>query len=349
MRGLPQIDIPMKKVLPWIGYSAFFVFCFFAFAYWTFPYDRVRERIIAEAGKLGYDLEIVDLSPSRLTGATLTGVRVVFPEGRRSRGTGRAGTSNARPPGQPSGPGRHGPPPELTLDELTVRASPLSWLSGRTAVKFDAELAGGEIEGRIDLGSEDDMAFEAEFSDLDLRRIPATREFIPIPLSGRAKGLIDVEMPADVGESTGEVDISIAELRVGRGETKVEIPGWGSLTVEEANLGTFELVGTIEDGSFDIERASANGPDIEFDAAGSVALARPLRRSQLDLLVRLKIEDAYLKKSAKVATALELASQQSGFKAAETADGALQYEVKGSLGGRLRPKPAGDKPFRKPK
>lgn len=348
MRGLPEIEVEFKKVLPWLGYSAFFVFCFIAFAYWTFPYDRVRERIIAEAGKLGYDLEIVDLSPSRLTGATLTGVRVVLPEAGGSQGSRRARRTGPPPSGgQP--PGRGGPPPELMLDELTVRASPLSWLFGRTAVKFDATLAGGELEGRIDLGSEDDMAFDAEFSDLDLRRIPATREFIPVPLNGRATGIIDVRMPADVEESTGEVDIRIADLHVGRGETKVEIPGWGSLTVGEANLGTFELVGTIEDGSFDIKRASANGPDIKLEAAGSVELARPFRRSLLDLLVRLKIEEGYLKKSEKVATALELASQQSGFKAAETADGALQYKVRGSLGGRLRPTPAGKERFRKPK
>jgi len=44
---------------------------------------------------------------------------------------------------------------------------------------------------------------------------------------------------------------------------------------------------------------------------------------------------------------LELAS--SGIKAAQTADGAIQYVVAGSLAGRLQPKAAGTQPFAAPK
>ena len=75
----------MKKLGKWVGYPLFFVFCLLLFAYWTFPYDRVRDFIIQEVENprgpgdrrrpSGYQLEIVDLSPSWVTGVELTGVR----------------------------------------------------------------------------------------------------------------------------------------------------------------------------------------------------------------------------------------------------------------------------------
>jgi hypothetical protein len=76
-------------------------------------------------------------------------------------------------------------------------------------------------------------------------------------------------------------------------------------------------------------------------------LQRPLKRSELNAMFRAKILDAYKERSEKVATMLELAS--SGLKAAQTADGAIQYTVAGSVAGRLRPRAAGKQPFQAPK
>ena len=76
-------------------------------------------------------------------------------------------------------------------------------------------------------------------------------------------------------------------------------------------------------------------------------LLRPLKRSELNVMLRVKIQEAYKERSAKVATMLELAS--SGLKAAQTADGAIQYIVVGSMAGRLRPRAAGKQSFEAPK
>ena len=76
-------------------------------------------------------------------------------------------------------------------------------------------------------------------------------------------------------------------------------------------------------------------------------LQRPLKNSAPNVILRVKIQDAYKERSAKVATMLELAS--AGLKAAQTADGAIQYTVIGSFAGRLRPRGAGRLPFEAPK
>ena len=191
------------------------------------------------------------------------------------------------------------------------------------------------------------MEVEAELDDINLEALPALRKFTKVPLTGTLNGEIVLDMPSEVAESTGKVEITIEGLNVGDGKSKLEIPGWGGLTLDKADAGNLELVATIEDGSAKIERATSHGKDLELDVLGNVRLLRPLKRSELNVMLRVKIQEAYKERSAKVATMLELAS--SGLKAAQTADGAIQYTVAGSFAGRLRPKAAGTRPFEAPK
>ena len=119
------------------------------------------------------------------------------------------------------------------------------------------------------------------------------------------------------------------------------------MTLDKADVGNLELVATIEEGLAKIERATSHGKDLELDVLGKVRLQRPLKRSELNVILRVKIQDAYKERSAKVATMLELASE--GLKAAQTADGAIQYSVVGSFAGRLRPRVAGRLAIEEPK
>ncbi len=315
--------IPIKRILKWVGYPLFFVVCFVFFAYQTFPYDRLADRLVQEARAKGYDLEIVDLTNAGLTGLTFESMRVVFP-------TEEEGS----------------PPLDVIFDELTVKASMFSLMSDSKSYSFDAELAGGEADGDLTVG-QDTLDVEAEMENIDLAAIPALRQFTKIPVAGILDGEVDLEMPSDVGESSGGVEITIEGLKVGDGESQLEIPGWGGLTVDQADAGNLELVATIEEGTAKIEQAKSHGGDLKLDMLGSVRLLRPLKRSELDLMLRIKIEDAYKERSPKVATMFELAS--SGLKSAMTSDGAIQYAIAGSLGGRLRPRPAGRQAFEAPK
>lgn len=312
-----------QRAAKWAGYPAFFIFCFIVFAYWTFPWDRVRDRIIDMAAQQGYELEIVDLSPSRLSGVTLEGVRLVLPaEG-------------------------DDPALDVVIDELTVRASLFSALSSTKSFSFDAELAGGDAQGDVAVG-EDNFELEAAFDTIDLKRIPALRRFTKLPVEGTLDGEVVIALPAEVGESSGNIDLTIGSMSVGDGKSKVSIPGWGGLTLDRADLGDLEVQAVIEDGNAEIETFKADGDDIKLDVLGRVKLAKPMPRSQMNLLVKTKIEDAYKTRSPKVATMLDLASSGRDYKAALTPDGSLQYKISGSAAGRLRPVGAGKEPFRMP-
>jgi type II secretion system protein N len=306
-----------------MGYPMFFLLCFVFFAYQTFPYERLAARIVQEAQALGYEIEIIDLTNSGLTGLTFENLRLVLPS-----------------------EGEDSPALDVIVDELTVSTSLFSLVSDTKSYSFDAELAGGEVDGDLVLGP-DTMEVDAELDDINLEALPALRKFTKVPLAGTLNGDIAIDMPSEVAESTGSIEITIEDLNIGDGKSKLEIPGWGGLTLDRADAGNLELVATIEDGSAKIERATSHGKDLELDVLGKVRLLRPLKRSELNVMLRVKIQDAYKERSAKVATMLELAS--SGLKAAQTAEGAIQYTVAGSFAGRLRPRGAGTQPFEAPK
>ncbi|MEM8608201.1 MAG: type II secretion system protein GspN [Myxococcota bacterium] len=312
-----------QGVLKWGGYPLFFIFCFVLFAYWTFPYERLKDRLIELAADQGYELEIVDLSPSRLSGVNLEGVRLVLPEEGEQPAT------------------------DLVLDELTVRASLLSALTSTKSFSFDAELAGGDAQGDIAIG-EDTFEVDANFEAINLKQIPALRRFTKLPVEGTLDGEVTISMPSEIGESTGNVDLTVADMALGDGKSKVTIPGWGGLTLDRADVGNLEVQATIDEGNAEIERFKADGDDIKLDVLGRVKLARPMSRSQMNLLLKTKIENAYKTRSPKVATMLELASTGRDYKAALTPDGSLQYKVNGSPSGRLRPVGAGQEPFQMP-
>ncbi|KPK15163.1 MAG: hypothetical protein AMJ62_10255 [Myxococcales bacterium SG8_38] len=315
--------IPFRQIFKWAGYPIFFLLCFVFFAYKTFPYERLADRLVQEARTRGYELEIIDLTHAGFSGLAFENMRVVLP---------------AEEDGSP--------PLDVIFEELTVKASLFSLMSDSKSYSFDAELAGGEADGDMTLG-ESNLEVDVELDDIDLAAISALRRFTKIPLAGTLSGEVELTMPSEVNESTGDVAITVEGLKVGDGESQLEIPGWGGLTVDQADAGDLELLATIEDGVAKIERASSDGSDLKLGMLGNVRLSRPLKRSELDLILRVKVEDGYKERSPKVATMFELAS--SGLKSAMTSDGAIQYIIAGSLGGRLRPRPAGNQPFEAPK
>jgi len=318
---VPQI--PVRLILKWVGYPLFFLLCFVFFAYKTFPYERLADRLTQEARSRGYDLEITDLSNSGLTGLSFDNLRVILPSDDKT---------SART--------------ELVFEELTVSTSLFSLMSDTKSYSFDASLGEGEAYGDLVIG-EDTLDVDIEIDEIKLDLLPGLRKFTKLPLAGTLSGEIVLVMPSSVEESTGNIEITIKSLNVGDGESKVEIPGWGGLTLDRADVGDLELIAAIEHGQAKIERATAHGKDLELDILGAVRLLRPLKRSELNLMLRVKIQEPYKERSTKVATMLELASSE--LEAATATDGAIQYTIGGSLAGRLRSRAAGRSPFEAPK
>ena len=116
-----------KQLAPWFGYSAFFVFALLLFAYLTFPYDRLRDRIIADfehsqrvpPGGARQTLSIGKLEPSWFTGVVLKDVSL---------------TSTPADPSKPSS--------VLRADEVRLRVSVGSLFSKNKDLTLSAQALG---------------------------------------------------------------------------------------------------------------------------------------------------------------------------------------------------------------
>jgi len=317
-----------QKILLYASYAAFFSVCFVLFAYWTFPYDRLRDYIIQEAERpqgpdgtrrpSGLQLEIEELSPSWITGVDLTGVRLVK---------------------APDTPG--GTPLELAVDEASARISLLSLLAGDTAVSFEATVGGGTIEGEYEQ-SDEQTVIQAGMRAVDLGRLGVVRSLIDLPVTGAATGEVDLTIADDVRKTKGSIALTIAELRIGDGRAKLPIQGMSDgLSVERIGAGSLSVEIKVDNGVARFERFETDGPDLELRASGTVRLLRPLEMSRLDLLVRIKFTDDYRDRSditRRLFSAMDFLPQ---LRAARAPDGALQYRISGSFGSRITPEPAG--------
>ncbi len=321
-----------KKVGKWIGYPLFFIFCFVLFSYWTFPYERAKRFIIEKVeysergGRLvpsGWELEIVDLGPSGLTGLSATGVRLVkLPE-----------TPDERPV-------------DVTVEEANISVGVLSLLFGTVSIDFDVAVAGGDISGSF---AQDGTTteIEAEIEDVKLRRVGVLRGMLGLPVTGNMSGEIDLVVAEEAADTTGIIDLSIEGLALGDGSTKVQIegiPGDG-LTVERLDAGNVEFYAAVEDGSANIERLEGRGPDIDLDGAGSIRLLQPLPMSRLDLMLRANIKDSYKERNDRTRGMFMLIDNNRRAGAAKTPDGAFQFRISGTFGGRISGSPAGRAPM----
>ena len=320
-----------KKVGKWVGYPVFFLFWFVMFAYWTFPYERVRDFIVQEVeaplgpgerrDPSGYQLEIVDLSPSWFTGVEATGVRVIkLPENQDER------------------------PMDVTFESLSARVGLFALLTGTTSVSYEARVAGGVVEGEYE-GDETSDHIEAHIEAVETRRVGLLRHYLPLPLAGRISGDVDVTLADEPADTNGDIDVRIEGARLGDANSKLKISGMrDGVSIDPINAGNIVAQAEVTEGVATITRLQGRGEDLELDGDGTVTLRRPMRSSQISINFRAKFTDAYKERSERITVLLELLQLNPRSAAALTEDGALQYRIGGALGGRITTTAAGRAP-----
>jgi type II secretion system protein N len=308
-----------------LGYPLFFLSAFLLSAYLTFPYDRVREVIERQVAVAvpGAELEIVSLEPAWLTGVEARGVSLRLP----------SATEGERPM-------------SVTIPRVYARAGILAFLFGTISVNFEVELdGGGRIEGSFEDQSDDEHARSrvvAELVDVDLRRIGPLRAATRLPVTGIVSGSIDVTLDDDADQTTGSLSLDIAEASVGDGRAGISAPGFPiTLTIQQLELGTINLRAEIEHGTARFTQLVGNGAHAEVRGSGTIRLVRPVRNCALDLLLRVNILPAYREAHADMAGVLTLAEGNDLVRPYRSADGAFQFRLQGTLGGRVIAAPAG--------
>lgn len=271
------------KVAKWVAYPLFYLFCLALFGYLTFPFDRLKDRILAEFGasqkgrpSAVQRLEIGELAAYWFTGVRLRDVRLVMPADEPSS------------PGLPK-PGDAKPKePVVAIDEAHARVRILPLLLGKVRVDFGATAFGGEIEGVVPVGAGE---VRVDLENVDLGKVEPLVQMLGVPLKGTANGALQLE-PDDEGrfsKASGSFELTITGVSVGDGKTKVA----GLLALPEAKLGDLTFTAEAKEGVLKVTKLSASGKDLELVGDGKIALREPWSDSILDLYVRFKFSDAY--------------------------------------------------------
>jgi len=309
----------IKKIAPWVGFPIFYLFCLVIFAAWTFPNDKLKERIILsfnqqqrEAGG-NQELKIDELSVWRVSGVDAKGVRLI------------------------SAPTEAGKAPsEIRIDEARARVSLLGLLIGNKDINFHVEAFGGTVDGSYDDHGKE-RRIEVEVEDVDLAMADPIKELIGVPVEGKIGGEIKLTMPeAKLSKANGTVTLEAKDVAVGDGKAKLK----GALALPRLQVGNLTINAEAKEGVLRVAKLAAGGKDLELQGEGRVQLRETMPDSLCDVNVRFKINDNYRTKSditkslfgAPGSTMPALFELDPKVKQSKRQDGFYGWHMRGALG-----------------
>lgn len=264
----------MNKPLRIVGYVVLGLVSFVFFLYWTFPYERLKDRVVttldqALQGNIG--ITIGALSPSVFSGLALEGVTLIDRAAKEKEHQAL-----------------------LTIDEATVNIGILSSLLGSPKASFAVELAGGEIDG--DFSQRDDVnVVAAEIDGLQLDQLPLLEAMTGLKLKGGMSGTIDLQVnPKQIKAAKGRVKMSLEDWRTQKG-SKLKLGALG-----EIDLGTNYTLTKSEGSSFDVELDRGTmqikgfqlkGGDLEIQLTGQIFLEQKFPNSRCNLKGSIKLSE----------------------------------------------------------
>jgi type II secretion system protein N len=269
-----------KRVLRWLGYVFLALFVFSFTLQLTFPYERVKDKLI-EVLSEKYEVQIASVEPTFLPGGMVLESILL-----KSRPT--------QPEEEPT---------VILLDRLRVDVGLFALLIGRASIDLVADMGDGSVDGNVTV-SRSDLSVEFSTEDLPLESIPGLREALGLPMVGGLDAEIELSLPEqrwDLAEGT--FTLSCPGCVIGDGKTKMKAkprPGRRTsffasegLTVPALNLGDLTGKIVIGDGRGVIETFGAKSEDGDLAIHGSVELAAQLTESKFtQACTKFRLSDA---------------------------------------------------------
>lgn len=286
-----ELTLKQKKLLKWIGYPLLALFTFVIALHVTFPYNRVKGKVI-ESLNDKYDVSIAEVEPTFLPGGIIF-TKIVLQT-------------------RPDDPKEK--PTTIIIDKLRVDAGLLAMIAGRVDLDILAEIGAGKIEGNIEVSS-GGMATHLSTSSLPLETVPGLKSAIGLPMAGGLDAKVSINLPNNKwSKAHGEITLECPGCTIGDGKTKISPPkrkrrgrfrrrrrGFpidpnAGLTVPKLALGDTSAVITIEDGIGTIETFSGKSKDGEMKIEGKLRFSDPFKKSKLPGCFHFKLSDALKKR-----------------------------------------------------
>jgi type II secretion system protein N len=267
----PQV----KKWVAWTGYPLAYLALLACFARVTFPFDRLRDRLVsdfnAHQGPTSH-LKIGDMSGYWLSGVEAENIAITQAPKAKA---GEVGIENKAK--------------VIKINSAHLSLSLLRLLVGTMAVSFGADAFGGQVSGTVASGSSE-QTFDIGLESLNVGQMPILDELVGLPMKGNLQGQAEMVLSdRKWAKADGKLGLLIDNLRVGDGKAKV----LNAIALPEVNVGKVNLSATIGAGRLKVDKLSAKGPDLDLVVDGGVRLRDPVGTSMLDLNLRFRFSDAY--------------------------------------------------------
>ena len=274
----------LRRLAPKVGYPLVYLLSLVLFLSWTFPYDKLKERIVTtfNAAQRGapnpQELQIDELDSSWLTGVKAKGVKLISPSAEPSK-----------------------PPTEIRVDEARARISLLGLLVGSKDVSFGIDAFDGTIKGTFeDDGAGKDRNIDLTFDGVDIGKIDAIAANAGFPLEGKLFGTLKLQLvEGKASKGNGAVNLEVRDMFAGTAkELTVKTP-LGAFTLPRLKVGNFAVTGDAKDGVLKLTKIGASGGDVDVTGDGRVQLREVATDAHLDVNLKFKINDAYRNKNDK--------------------------------------------------
>ncbi|HET9619728.1 MAG TPA: type II secretion system protein GspN, partial [Kofleriaceae bacterium] len=296
---LPNLGPRAQKIVRYGGFALVGVIAFvFAFQA-TFPFDRVRDKIV-EALAEKYDVTIASVERGILPG------RVYF----------KAVSLRSRPT-------KADDTPSVTyIEQLEVNVGIFALLHGTVSVKLDAKLGAGHLKTALAL-SNSSTQIEVIGEDVPLASLP-TRDFVGLPMSGKVRLNVDLDLPntknkagkvqPDWTKAEGNLELACpAGCAFGDGKSKLKVALKnrsqqamvdGGIDIGKIAVDSMTVGATLKNGKLDLTKLETKSDDGELHADFSMTLTQDLGSSPVAGCLRFRGSDSLLKREPKTHAAL---------------------------------------------
>lgn len=272
----------LRRLGPKLGYPVFYLFCLIIFISWTFPYEKLRDRIVTSfnaqqrTSAQPQELQIDELDSSFLTGVKMKGVRLITPPNEAGKA-----------------------PSVMSIEEARARISLLGLLVGNKNVSFGVDAFDGTIKGTYE-DSGKTRAVDINFDGVEMARIDTIAANIGFPLDGKLFGNITLDLPeGKASKGNGVIALELRELNAGTAKELVIKTPMGPFTLPRLKIGNVQINGEAKDGNLKITKVSASGGDVDVTGDGKVQMHEVASDAHLDVNLKFKINDAYRTKNDK--------------------------------------------------
>ena len=291
-----NLSTKQRKILKIAGFIALGLFTFLFALAQTFPYDRIKDRLITELSDK-YDVTIADVHAGWLPGTVII-----------------EGFSLKTRPSKPDEK-----PTAIFIEEIEIDIGLLALIRQHYNIDVVASVTGGEIEVEVRM-SKTELDVEIHTEGLPLQSVPGVAGVVGLPMGGPLAADVSLEVPIEAkgkrrqlkwSEAEGKVSLQCAGCTIGDGEAKLKMtPREGAstrlrqrmmfaaegITVPKLSLGNAVIDLEISSGIGKFKSFQVKSKDGELSFDGELRMAEPFKRSTLPGCIRFSLSDSLKKR-----------------------------------------------------